>query len=250
MSNGISGTGVRRMCVAFDLEKYSRGTDAAQIEKQRALAKLAGEAAERGGLDRAGWITQAQGDGELALLPPGIDEERMLTELWREFRRGLHGYNRHVNAAARLRLRLAVHEGVTYAADNGFAGDAINTVCRLRDCAAAKRALRDAKGDLILVVSDRIFDDVIRGCDTADLPAADFTPTTVSLPDKDFSATAFIYNGGYLASGPAEAATDVDGAPTRSARASHGTGETTITFGPHASTRDVAGTIYRYGPER
>lgn len=242
MSNGIPGTGVRRMCVAFDLEKYSTGTDAAQIEKQRALAKLAGEVAERGGLARADWITQAQGDGELALLPAGIDEEHVLTALWREFHGGLHRYNRHANDAARMRLRLAVHEGVTYTADNGFAGDAINTVCRLRDCAAAKQALRAAEGDLILIVSDRIFDDVIRGCDTAELPAAEFTAAAISMPDKGFSATAFIYAAGGRPDDAAEGPAAPPSAPD--------SGGASFTFGPHTSTRDIAGTIYHYGPER
>ena len=95
----------------------------------------------------------------------------MVTSLWRELREGLHRYNRHASAAARLRMRIAVHEGQTYIADSGFAGDAINTVCRLCDCAEAKDALSASEGDLVLIVSDRIFFDVIRGYDAHDLPA-------------------------------------------------------------------------------
>lgn len=188
--------GVRRMCVAVDLEHYSRRTDAGQIEAQRAMARMVREAGERGALERAQWHTQEQGDGELALLPPGIDEAHVITALWRELREGLHRYNRHANAVARLRMRIAAHEGQTYIADNGFAGDAINTVCRLRDCAQAKDALSTAEGDLVLIVSDRIFYDVIRGYDAHDLPASAFTEVTIVMPDKGFRARAFIFGDG------------------------------------------------------
>ena len=119
----------------------------------------------------------------------------MITGLWRELREGLHRYNRHASTAARLRMRIAVHEGQTYIADNGFAGDAINTVCRLRDCAEIKDALSVTDSDLVLIVSDRIFYDVIRGYDAHDLPAFAFTEVNVTMPDKDFRARAFIFSG-------------------------------------------------------
>jgi hypothetical protein len=200
------GYGVRRMCIAVDLEHYSRRTDAGQIEAQRAMSRLVREAGERGGVERAQWLTQERGDGELALLPPGIDEAHVITSLWRELREGLHRYNRHANAAARLRMRMAVHEGQTYVADSGFAGDAINTVCRLCDCAEAKDALSSTVGDLVLIVSDRIFFDVIRGYDAHDLPASGFAEVTLDMPDKGFRARAFICSsGGTPGAGPGDA---------------------------------------------
>jgi len=247
MGIGTPEHGVRRMCIAFDLEKYSSGIDAAQVEKQRALASMARDASERGALGRASWLTQAQGDGELALLPPGVDEAYVIVALWREFREGLHRYNRHARDTARLRLRVAVHEGQTYAADNGFAGDAINTVCRLRDCAEAKAALRATESDLVLIASDRIFDDVIRGYDAADLPAARFRVTHIDMPDKEFAATAFIFSDGDR--GSRSSAETVRGAQAPDAGASTAIGEnpggtgTTISIGQNASIRDVAGVI-------
>jgi hypothetical protein len=201
MTTESSGNGVRRMCIAVDLEHYSRRPDAGQIEAQRAMSRLVHEAAARGGLDRAQWHTQDRGDGELALLPPGIDEAHVITSLWRELGEGLHRYNRHANAVARLRMRVAVHEGQTYIADSGFAGDAINTVCRLCDSTAAKDALSSAKGDLVLIVSDRIFFDVIRGFDAHDLPASAFTEAKIDMPDKGFRAQAYTFSGAPGAAG-------------------------------------------------
>lgn len=190
-----AGQGVRRMCIAFDLERYSAAIDIGQIEKQRAMASLVQEACDRGALERAHWIKQEQGDGELALLPPGIDEPRVLKTLWREFREGLHHYNRYANAQARLRMRVAVHEGMTYIGDSGFAGDAIVTVCRLRDCEEARNALVAARGDLVLITSDRIYRDVICGHDALDLPPAEFAETEINIPGKGFRAMAYIFSG-------------------------------------------------------
>lgn len=237
------GHGVRRMCVAGDLEHYSRRPDSGQIEAQRAMALLFREAGERGALERAQWLTQPQGDGELALLPPGVDEARVITGLWRELREGLHRYNRHANAAARLRMRIAVHEGQTYIADNGFAGDAINTVCRLRDCAEVKAALSASDGDLVLIVSDRIFGDVIRGYDAHDLPASGFTEVNVTMPDKAFQARAFIFSGPAAPAPPQSASQEA--APPRKApdgaRAQRPAADgATINIGPDARIGNVA----------
>jgi hypothetical protein len=195
MTAEAAGYGVRRMCLAFDLERYSAGSDADQIEKQRAMMGMVSEACERGALERAHWLKQEQGDGELAVLPPGVDENHVIASLWREFCAGLHRYNRHANARARLRMRVAVHEGMTYVAENGFAGTAINTVCRLRDCREAKDALRETDSDLVLIVSDRIYQDVIRGHDAFDLPASAFVETVIDMPDKGFRAIAYIFSG-------------------------------------------------------
>jgi hypothetical protein len=244
MTTEPAGHGVRRMCIAFDLERYSGGTDAAQVEKQRAMARLVQEACERGTLERAHWLKQEQGDGELALLTPGIDEARVITALWREFREGLHRYNRHANAAAQLRMRIAVHEGMTYIADNGFAGNAVNTVCRLRDCAEAKNALSGTDSDAILIVSDRIYHDVIRGFDALDLPSTAFTETAIDLPDKGFHATAYIYSGG----GPRPGSPPDDAAAqeTPGPQAGPAPSGPALNFGPNARVemRDVvSGTV-------
>lgn len=253
------GHGVRRLCIAVDLEHYSRRTDAGQIEAQRAMAKLVRDASERGALERAQWLRQERGDGELALLPPGIDEARVIVSLWRELREGLHRYNRHANVAARLRMRIAVHEGQTYIADSGFAGDAVNTVCRLCDCAEVKDALSATENDLVLIVSDRIYCDVIRGHDAHDLPASAFTEVTIAMPDKAFHARAFIFSGG-TAPRPLSATASANQPPMASGRdvpvirpgmeapetARPGDSGSTINIGSMARIENVAGTMNNY----
>jgi hypothetical protein len=256
-----AGYGVRRMCIAFDLERYSAGSDAAQIEKQRAMMGMVREACERGALERAHWLKQEQGDGELAVLPPGIDEAHVITALWREFREGLHRYNRHANAGARLRMRVAVHEGITYIGENGFAGTAINTVCRLRDCHEAKDALSGTDGDLVLIASDRIYQDVICGHDALDLPASAFVETPVDIPDKGFRATAYMFSGVAAHPGASADAAPVPGAPRSDlgapderAQSGQATGGSIVISGANPKMRDaVTGVVhhhYEAGVER
>jgi hypothetical protein len=190
-----AGRGVRRLCIAIDLEHYSQRRDSGQVKAQSAMSELLREAGQRGALERAQWDIQQQGDGELALLPPGIDESDVITSLMHHVTSGLHRYNRDASPDARLRMRIAVHEGLTYIAESGFAGDAVNTVCRLRDAREARNALRNTKNDVVLIVSERIFRDVICGDDSYELPAASFTETEIVMADKGFRAQAFIYAG-------------------------------------------------------
>jgi hypothetical protein len=243
------------MCLAFDLERYSAGNDADQIEKQRAMMVMVREACERGALERAHWLKQEQGDGELAVLPPGIDEAHVITRLWREFCEGLHRYNSHANARARLRMRVAVHEGMTYVGENGFAGTAINTVCRLRDCHEAKDALSATDGDLVLITSDRIYQDVIQGHNGFDLTASAFVETPVDIPDKGFRAIAYIFSSvaARSESSPGDAV-DVPGAPYRDRSApderrasSEAAGGSIVISGANPTMRDVVtGTVHHH----
>ncbi|PRY00709.1 hypothetical protein [Allonocardiopsis opalescens] len=202
-STGPLNPGIRRLCFSADLKSYGSRDDVGQYEAQRALPKVLETSCRRAGLERAHWTRQPQGDGELALLPPGIDEARTISGLVRELRVALFHYNRDRAEHARLRVRLAAHEGIVHLADNGFAGDAVVTVSRLCESEPAKDALERHPGsDLVLIVSDRIFTDVIRH-NHDDLLAEDFREVPVSVPAKNFAATAWLHVPGRPASEPA-----------------------------------------------
>jgi hypothetical protein len=260
------GHGVRRLCIALDLERYSSRPDYAQREAQSAMAAILREASDRGALERAHWLTQGQGDGELALLPPGIDEAHVITSLIRQLKDGIYRHNRSASTIARLRMRVAAHEGVTYIAENGFAGDAINTVCRLRDAPVLKDALSRSPGtDVALIVSQRIYHDVICGHDAFDLRPGHFRAVDASLPDKDFHARAWIHvtsaepgggtggePGGTGGTGepPAQEPTPAPAPAPAAAEARRDradadeadrTGGVSISFGDNTRVRDVAG---------
>jgi hypothetical protein len=232
-----AGRGVRRLIIAMDIEQYSRLPDFGQVHAQHTMSELLREAGQHGALERAQWNIQQQGDGELALLPPGIDEADVITTLMRQVSSGLHRYNRQ--AAVRLRMRIAVHEGLTYLADSGFAGDAVNTACRLRDAKEAKDALRDTENDVILIVSERIYRDVICGDDSYDLPPASFRETEVIMADKGFRAHAFIYAGRVTDARPTAEATPGEAAAGPTTPATQG--GSTFTFTGPTTVGDIAG---------
>jgi hypothetical protein len=245
-----AGRGVRRLVIAMDLEHYSRLPDSGQIEAQRAMSKLLREAGQHGALERAQWDIQPQGDGELALLPPGIDEAGVITSLMHQVTSGLHKYNRHASPAARLRMRIAVHEGLTYIAESGFAGDAVNTVCRLRDAKEAKDALRNTRNDVVLIVSERIFRDVICGDDSYDLPPAGFRETEIVMADKSFRALAFIYAGQAAESTPTAEPAPTE-APARPPIQPATQGGPSFTFRGPTTVGDIAGRdVIKYAPTR
>lgn len=194
--------GIRRMCLFGDARAYSSRDAPGQMQLQKALVETLAEACRKADLDRAQWIRQEQGDGELALLPPGIDEAWTLNGLVRELRSCLFHYNRDKHEDARLRVRLAAHEGIVYAAENGFAGEAVVTVARLCDAEPAKRALdENPHADLVLIVSERIFHDVIDQ-NLHELLADDFGEVEVSHPQKGFQERAWVALPGRAAAGP------------------------------------------------
>ncbi|MFC4590366.1 hypothetical protein [Sphaerisporangium corydalis] len=176
--NDLSGE-VRRLCIALDVDKYDTRSGAEQREIQRRLAEVIAEAGREAGLDRLyaaehgtpvqeGTATvmfrQEQRDGLLLLLPSGVSEARVIAGFVGELRVALRKHNRHLgaDAAERLRLRVAFHQGPTWVGDGGFAGRAVTMVCRLRDSDELGAALaRDPGADLAVIVSAQLFEDVI-----------------------------------------------------------------------------------------
>ncbi|MEV0270443.1 hypothetical protein AB0H43_16805 [Hamadaea sp. NPDC050747] len=183
----------RRLLIAADMESYSSRDNVLQYRAQRGFHDVMNAAARRLGLDRLQWVTQQNGDGELAILPEGTDETRIVTTLPPVVDRLLRDYNRGLAAEARVRLRIALHEGLVHLdGANGFPGEAIVTVCRLVDSSAAKRALKVfPNANVALIVSDRIYRDVVRHYH--DLRPERFQRVTAQVTGKNFGEPAWIY---------------------------------------------------------
>ncbi|MFG2015939.1 hypothetical protein [Actinomadura geliboluensis] len=156
-----------RLLVAVDIQGYSRRDAREQLRAQRQLSDALDRAARGVGLDRARWDKQVGGDGELATLPEGTDPAPvagdfviLLDEALREVNDGVGGAG---GGRYPLRVRLALHHGTLTAGPFGPAGDAPITVQRLLDATPLRRLLSGDTGrDLAYVVSDSLFDDVVR----------------------------------------------------------------------------------------
>ncbi|MEV0607287.1 hypothetical protein AB0I61_13050 [Polymorphospora rubra] len=175
------------------MESYSRRDNLLQHRAQSAFTRILAEATTELGLRRVNWQIQQGGDGELAILPSGTSERTVVTRLAPLVDRLLREHNRGLSPEARVRLRIAVHQGLVHLdGANGFPSDAVVHVCRLADAPTVKAALRRfASADVALIVSDTIYRDVVQHY--RDLRPEHFARVSATLPDKDFDAPAWIY---------------------------------------------------------
>lgn len=181
----------RRLCVAVDAENYGNQDDLRQHAIQDGLLSVLDEAAERAGLHRELWDRQPQGDGELAVLPVEEPEPRVIDDYVRELDLALDRHNRYLRPSARLRLRLAIHFGVTAPGKNGYSGQATVVVSRLRDSRVLRKALADAvDAHLVVVLSNRLYEDTVKQGHTALRPER---LRQVRVQEKTFSDVAWIY---------------------------------------------------------
>ncbi|MGC5032044.1 hypothetical protein [Micromonospora sp. DT229] len=153
----------RRLLICVDMERYSQRGNLQQYDAQLDFHRLLREAADEVGMDRAGWTTQQSGDGELAVLPTELPEARVIGRFLPELNRRLRRYNADRLPVARIRLRVAVHQGMVHLdGANGFPGQAVVTVSRLCDAAPVRRALAAfPDAGIALVVSPDIYRDVV-----------------------------------------------------------------------------------------
>ncbi|MEV6980462.1 hypothetical protein AB0M95_04275 [Sphaerisporangium sp. NPDC051017] len=212
-----SSGSVRRLCVAVDAD------GPADLAGPEHLYDLVADASRRAGVNRlylaqrtGGPLTQRAGGslvqraggslaarlrpsgGLLFVLPPGVDESRVVAGLLSELRLALARPgapyrdqrdqrdrgdqrgdkrdrgdrarrecrdccdDRYVGEGERIRLRVAFHQGPTRVVDGGFAGKAVDAVCLLRDSEALKDALRrNPDAALAVAISAQLFEDVI-----------------------------------------------------------------------------------------
>ncbi|WP_203843430.1 hypothetical protein [Winogradskya humida] len=184
----------RRVVVSVDMESYSRRNNLLQYRAQQDFRRIMDDAAAELGVERPGWLQQQAGDGELAILPPEASERALVGSLSPTLDRLLRQYNLGRSREGRIRLRVAVHQGLVHLdGANGFPGDAVVTVCRLIDSPVLKDALkrRFPRADVALIISDQMYADVV--LHYQDLRSDQFQEVVAELPEKNFKQTAWIY---------------------------------------------------------
>jgi hypothetical protein len=208
----------RRVLVCVDMERYSRRDNVLQHRAQAALTEILAAASEEAGLRRAEWRIQQAGDGEFSVLPAGTSERRVVAGLPANLDRLLRSHNRGLAPEARVRLRVAVHQGLVHLdGSNGVPGDDAVEVCRLADASELKEALRLAPGaDVALIVSDVVYRDVV--LNYRDLRPDLFVRVAASVTGKAFRARAWIHVPGENMSRMADASSEAPKRPDPAAR--------------------------------
>jgi CRP-like cAMP-binding protein len=181
---------VHRVVLAVDIASYSARGVHEQAVAQTELNEVLDRAAGQAGLDRSQWRRQPCGSGELAVLPPDVDEPAFIDEFNQELRTALRSVNGGRHPSARLRLHLALHHGMLAPGPFGAVGIAPTVVTRLLTAKAVRRSAMDRKRDLTLVVSASLYDDVIR-TGFCRLAPEDFQPVPVGV--DGMSVHGYIY---------------------------------------------------------
>ncbi|MEU4824003.1 hypothetical protein ACLQ2P_32455 [Actinomadura citrea] len=183
-STGGSGL-VYRLLLAVDLEKYSHLDAQRQLAAQKDLRRLLNGCARRTGLRTGGWYRQPGGDGELVVMPAGVDIPHVVGAFTSDLERALAELNRE--RPTRLRMRLALHHGTVIEGPLGPAGDAPVVVSRLLDAAPLREHLSEHQDrDLALVVSDTLYKDVV-GSGFCALKPSEFFRLEVTVKEKPYS---------------------------------------------------------------
>jgi len=183
----------RRLLVAVDMEHYSRRDNVLQFRAQAGLQSHVATACMEVGLNRGDWDIQSSGDGQLVVLPEGVSERAVVARLAPALNRLLRQHNNGLDPVARIRMRVAVHEGLVHRdGANGWAGEAVVHVCRLVDSMEGKQALdRFPQADVVLIVSNRIYHDVVRPY--RDLRPDQFLSVSSRVNGKEGERAAWIY---------------------------------------------------------
>ncbi|MGA5358393.1 hypothetical protein [Streptomyces purpurascens] len=179
----------RRLCLAADVEQYSRLDTRTQSAVQADLVRMLDEAAALTGLDRAAWTRQPQGDLEFAVLPEATPEDAVLGPFIHHLAVRLGDRNARP-ATQRVRLRLAVDTGVVADAALGHAGPAPVAVARYVNAPQLRAVLAIlTAADLAVIVSDRLYQDVVRS-GRPDLDPAQYVRAHVRV--KEFGGYGWI----------------------------------------------------------
>ncbi|MGR3871539.1 hypothetical protein ACUXZZ_23540 [Streptomyces graminifolii] len=197
--------GLRRLCLAVDIEKYSARDNADMVRLQRVLLRTLHAACERVGVawERCG--RQAQGDGYLLVLEPDVDETRVVPGLLAGLTTALAAANERaskVNCVAgkvsserdpdSVRMRASLHQGIVHEADSGYAGSAVVALFRVLDSEPVRRALAESPdADLVAAFSDTLYRDLV-DVGYEGLSAVGFEKVEIEIAAKNFTGVAWV----------------------------------------------------------
>ncbi|GIF96647.1 hypothetical protein [Catellatospora citrea] len=183
---------VRQLCLFADIEGYSRHRAPEQVEAQHRLLQVMWYACSTAGVRIHPSHRQDQGDGQLLLLQPGVDEATVIAGLITGLRDALYEVNRNIGWG-RLRLRAALSQGAIQVGATGYIGVAVVAASRLLDSPDLRTALAKSRHtDLALIVTDDLYQDVIRQGHSG-LDAARFQRVQVANRKKAFRATGWVH---------------------------------------------------------
>lgn len=184
--------------LAVDVERFSdsRRDDGVQTRIRLALYELLRASFSAASVPWDACTHEDRGDGAIVVVPAGLAKVLLLDPLLDWLAAALDEHNRQADLVEHFRLRAALHSGEVLPDQHGLAGEAIILACRLLDAAPLRAALRHSTTDLALIVSDRIYRDIVRPA-YRNIDPAQYHPVEVAV--KKTRAQAWIHIPGSTA---------------------------------------------------
>ncbi|TCB99641.1 hypothetical protein E0H26_03525 [Micromonospora zingiberis] len=178
--------------VATDVVGSSARHDQLQLKMRDDLRGVLERTLRRQDLDLAELAPTDLGDGFRLHAPAAVSPLAMVSPFVDNLVTELRVHRQSANERSRLRLRVAIHMGLLNREPHGgWAGIVLSECARLLDAPAARDLIADAPdADLVLVVSDAVFDAVVR---QGYGPAPEqFRRIPVTVKESNFSAWAYL----------------------------------------------------------
>lgn len=179
----------------LDVEGFGGRPNPVQRQVRADLYQVVRTAIKEAGLNPARIDQEDRGDGIL-MIDPDVSVLKLAGRFVRELDYGLREKARTSSEIARMRLRVAIHQGMCEHDGEGWVGTAVNTTARLVDAPPLKATLAAADGaNLALIVSRQVFDDVIRH-DYRSIDSSTFERVAIDVKELH-GETAWIHVPGY-----------------------------------------------------
>ncbi|WP_395109377.1 cyclic nucleotide-binding domain-containing protein [Actinomadura sp. SCN-SB] len=160
-------------------------------EIRRVLYVLLEEAFERSGVPWGACHHEDRGDGALIVVPAGIPAGLIVHPLIGRLSAALARHNRGAREPVRIRLRAALDVGPVTADRHGVNGYAIIRAARLLEAPALKTRLNGSSAPLGFVVSDQVYDSVVRHAPAPVDPAA-YIRAQVTVKESRLTAWTYL----------------------------------------------------------
>jgi tetratricopeptide (TPR) repeat protein len=187
---------VHRAVVIVDVENF--GDPARTNAHQLAVREMMYEALRRSfaqaGISWDACVAEDRGDGVMVLVPPEVPKSWLVTRAPAHLAAILAVHNGGCQVQERIRLRMALHAGEVHRDAHGWTGVSLNRAFRLIDAPACRSALRDSFGVLALIVSDWLYDEVVRHYSAAE-PAC-FQQVRVTVKETEMTAWVRVLEAG------------------------------------------------------
>ncbi|TCO62915.1 hypothetical protein [Actinocrispum wychmicini] len=159
-----AGPAVHRTIIAVDIEDFGdpARTLPHQLGTRAGLYTVVEQALCAAGVLWDHCRVEDRGDAVFLLVPPDVPKESLVDIAPQALARAVRAHNNTSHDRQRFRLRMAVHTGEIAFDNHGATSTAVTTTFRLLDAPPVKQALCRSSGVVALIVSQRVFDDVVR----------------------------------------------------------------------------------------